>query len=130
MALLFADEATTWTAAIGGTITSAGFAGVVAWYLLTKAIPRMQDKFDASLVAQQTLFEKALDKVMDRHDKLNAERDAREIGESKAIVDALQEQGVILEEQGKALSALTAALQKRRPQLRPPQQPPEGGHAP
>lgn len=61
-----------------------GVAGVLAYlllYIVKITLPKMQDKFDATLQRQESMFEATLERLLVRH----AERD-------KAIFDAfLQE---------------------------------------
>jgi hypothetical protein len=43
-------------------ITNIGFSIIVAWYLLAKAIPRLQDRFSEDLRIQRLDFEKAIER--------------------------------------------------------------------
>lgn len=61
-------EITGW-ASLVSSVVSGGFAGVVAWYLLTKALPRIaekqeqaQDAFSKTLQSQQAAFTATLEK--------------------------------------------------------------------
>ena len=46
---------------VGTTLGGSAFVAGVAWYLLTKQLPAMQDRHDKALTAQQATFEKALE---------------------------------------------------------------------
>ena len=43
-------------------VANIGFSVVVAWYLLAKAIPALQEKFSTDLMAQRTDFQAAIDR--------------------------------------------------------------------
>jgi hypothetical protein len=51
-------------------IANVGFSIVVAWYLLSKAIPRLQDRFSEDLEAQRLDFEKALEREKQSLDRV------------------------------------------------------------
>lgn len=48
-------------AAVATAFANIGFSAVVGWYLLTKAIPQMQDKFSKDLDKQAASFNIALE---------------------------------------------------------------------
>lgn len=50
-----------WTG-IAALITNVGFSVVVAWYLLSKAIPGIQDKFSADLKSQREDYHRSLER--------------------------------------------------------------------
>lgn len=58
--LLFADGDVSGWASVGALMLNIGFSGVVAWYLLTKAMPKMQDQFIAAIDKQQDKFDRVL----------------------------------------------------------------------
>lgn len=83
---------------VGGTVLSGGFAGVLTWWLLTRALPKMQDDFRSSLKDQQTEFRSALrelqsesraslKELQDKHDRGEELRRA----EGKAGLDSVLE---------------------------------------
>ena len=50
-----AADVSNWTSLVG-LIANAGFAAIVGWYLLTKAIPKMQKEFGDQLQAQRAAY--------------------------------------------------------------------------
>lgn len=84
--LLGETDAGAWAGVIS-TVASGGFAGVVAWWLLTRALPKMQAEFKSALMAQQVTFERALAMQAEKHDR--AEEVRRTDG--KAGLDAVLE---------------------------------------
>ncbi len=60
--VLFADAATSEWVPLITAVANIGFSVVVAWYLLAKAIPALQDKFSNDLTSQRADFQSAIDR--------------------------------------------------------------------
>ena len=73
-----------WSGVVSSVI-SAGFAAVVAWYLLTKALPKMADRqedtireqrtaFQTVLINEQQIFERVMQTMQDKYDRREEQR--------------------------------------------------------
>lgn len=84
--MLFAQAAaeTNWGAFVG-LVVNAGFAGLVGWYLLTKALPKLQESFLSSLAAERKDFLAEVKEVRD----LAKGDDAIRRADHKATLDAV-----------------------------------------
>jgi len=134
------SDAGTWTS-IGATVANAGFAAFVAWYLLTKVLPKvleqserrleaLQDKAERHLTATQEKYDLAL--AAQRQDNraslesviAHCERDGRAARVEVAnLAREVQNQGEVLEEVRDALRELNAGRRRRG-------QPPPKGEGP
>lgn len=65
---LFADDGSGW-ASLVGSVLNIGFAAAVGWYLLTKALPKMQDTQSASAKELQAAYVKAIEDNQQKFDK-------------------------------------------------------------
>lgn len=66
---LFAQAATEWLAPLA-SIANIGFSIVVGWYLITKGLPHMQERFGVALKEQRDAHDKQLDKRDAATDKI------------------------------------------------------------
>lgn len=93
---------------IVGAVANVGFAGVVGWYLLTRALPKMQDNYLQSIERQQVVAN--VSQQTQREQYLSSTKEQREqfIGNLEAYrtwFDARETRG-----QAEAKSALTAVI--------------------
>lgn len=135
-------------AGVVATVANLGFAGVVAWFLLTKALPKMQREFADALSRQRDSFLESLDR---QHASFGErEKERREDGkaalttvvahceresarhaevvkvEMGLVTAAMRDQREVLEEVRDVLRV--AGGRGRRPQPGPsPQNPPRPG---
>lgn len=61
---------------IGALMANVGFSAVVAWYLLTRALPKMQDQFTASNEKLQVQFTASIEKLQEKHERNDEARRA------------------------------------------------------
>lgn len=74
----------TWVG-LGGSVLNIGFAAVVGWYLLTKALPHMQEQYLASQREQREAFMAEINHARRFFD----EREVRNQTEAKAALNAV-----------------------------------------
>lgn len=70
------------------TIVSVGFAGIVAWYLLTKTVPEAQDKFHEELREER---KNATEQIKQERDRSN-ERQKMSREHAREVTNTLSEE--------------------------------------
>ena len=80
---LFADDVASYTS-LAGIVVNVGFAGLVGWYLLTKALPNMQKENQDAISGQRKDFlaemaQKRLDFLHDDKERRDSFRDAMNV---------------------------------------------------
>lgn len=109
--MLFAQAGTeivAWTSVVT-SVVNMGFSALVAWYLLTKSLPTMQEKFSASLKEEREIFMAAeLRRTSDSKEKLaavfthcereSARRDTILSSEMSIVNKSLGDVGEVMEE--------------------------------
>ena len=100
MFLLFAQEVTKiaagdWLPYATG-IANIGFSILVAWYLLSKAIPNMQDKFSETLKEQRADHISAMERERESTKKIFEMMSSNGVNEIREINDLVRENSVTL----------------------------------
>lgn len=91
-----AGDVNTW-AAVLSSVVQVGFSGLVGWYLLTKAIPKMQDQFLAEQKAARSDFDafgkEARDAYLEHQSRQRQDHEAgmaRQRADFRSALDALE----------------------------------------
>lgn len=103
------------------TLINLGFSGVVAWYLLTKALPKIQDAYLAEIKEMRTHSDtreekaatehkKALDVVLEHCEKENVRHDEAKKVEMAIMTKAMEDNGLVMEQTRTVLSSVVSAL--------------------
>lgn len=113
-------ENSAWTS-LGSLVVQAGFAGFMAWYLLTKALPAMQDKFTVTLKEQRDDYARATKEQREDYAKsVDREResvtavtrlvDKQEADMLHKVLDIVQQNSTRMADIQRELTALSGKL--------------------
>lgn len=107
------------TSSVISTVINGFFAGFVAWYLLTKSLPKMQEKYLNSIEKISKEFTETLTKQQQKHDEIMKL-------ELVTMERQIQQNVLILEEIRDALVEMGFKRRGRRtnPSAQQPQSPP------